>query len=109
VLRELLLWNRRRYGKRLRRNGRGFQSGHWGSQSGHLETVTVEQLHLICRFVHYQKFRTAGAADESAEFIDGLAKRIMAKDSRVSEDMLTKVKIGPEKPQRENSLSRGGS
>src|ERR1039457_2376408 len=68
---------------------------------GHLETVSIEQLHLICRFVHYQKFRTAGAADESAEFIDGLAKRVMAKDSRVSEDMLAKVKIGPEEPQHE--------
>jgi hypothetical protein len=68
---------------------------------GHLETVTVEQLQLICRFIHYQKFRTAGAADESAEFIDGLAKRVMAKDSRISEDVLTKVKIGPERPQQE--------
>ncbi len=78
-----------------------FKSAIGDLSPGHLETVTVEQLHLICRFVHYQKFRTAGAADESAEFIDGLAKRVMAKDSRVSEDMLTKVKIGPEEPQHE--------
>jgi len=67
----------------------------------HLEAVTTEKSRLLCLFVHYQNFRTAAAADDTADFIDGLAKKVLAKDSRLDPEMLARVKIGPQMPQHE--------
>lgn len=78
-----------------------FKSAVGDLSPGHLERITVEERHLLCLFVHYQRVRTVAAADETADFVDGLAKRILAKDPSVNAEMLARVKIGPEKPQYE--------
>jgi len=67
----------------------------------HLESLTQEQIQDARLFLHYQRARTLGAAEEMNEFDETLIKQLISKDSRFSDMDLNKFKITRENAQHD--------
>jgi hypothetical protein len=59
----------------------------------HLDSLSENQIDDVRLFVHYQRLRTRGAADEVDEFNEALAKNVLSKDDRFKDLDFEKVRI----------------